>query len=117
MSFIEGTLERSDAGAAVVTASGVRIPAPATDAPTGIAVEVGIRPEGFRVAGHEGGIPLLVDTVEPTGAEIHLHGTIDAAEARCVFRERLQVAPGSLLRLSVDRAGTHLFDRATGARL
>jgi multiple sugar transport system ATP-binding protein len=117
MSFIEGTLDRSESGAAVLTPAGIRIPAPPTDAPSGAAVELGIRPEDFRIAPGESGIPFLVDTVEPTGSEIHLHGTIDSAEARCVFRERLQVRPGDRLPLGVDPARTHLFDRNTGMRL
>jgi multiple sugar transport system ATP-binding protein len=80
-------------------------------------VELGIRPEDFRVTDGESGIPFLVDTVEPTGSEVHLHGTIDSAEVRCVFRERVRVSPGTLLRLSVDPSRTHLFDRNTGVRL
>ncbi|MBA3517058.1 MAG: TOBE domain-containing protein, partial [Rhizobiales bacterium] len=59
----------------MLTPAGVRIPAPTTDAPLGAAVELGIRPEDFRIAAGESGIPFLVDTVEPTGSEIHLHGT------------------------------------------
>ena len=117
MSFIAGTLDRANGAAALVTPTGVRIPAPATEAPNGSAVEIGIRPESFRVAPGEAGIPFLVDTVEPTGSEIHLHGTIDSTEARCVFRERVAVTPGNVLRLDVDPAHTHLFDAGTGARL
>ena len=116
MSFIPGILDRSDGQVAVRTRSGVRIPAPPTEA-EGQPVEIGIRPEDYRIGGGENAIPFTVDVVEPTGAETHLHGTIDGSEVRCVFRERISVAPGAVLPLTVDPARTHVFDETTGERL
>jgi multiple sugar transport system ATP-binding protein len=117
MSFIPGTLHRSGGGASVRTTGGVDIPAPPTGAVDGHAVDVGIRPEDYRLTADGTGIPFTVGVVEPTGAETHLYGTIDGTEVRCVLRDRISVAPGSVLPLSVDPNRTHLFDQATGERL
>ena len=117
MSFIDGTLDRSGGTTAVRTRSGVRIPAPPTQAADGQPVSVGVRPEDYRIAREGAGIPFAVDVVEPTGAETHLHGTIDSTEVRCVFHDRVAVQPGTVLSLAVDPARAHLFDHASGARL
>jgi len=117
MSFVPGRLARDGDRLSVVTDSGIVLPAPASGAEPGRAVELGIRPEDFRIAPGGAGIPFLVDLVEPTGAETHLYGRIDAAEARAVFHDRLPVELGSQLSLAVDPANLHLFDRDTGLRL
>ncbi len=88
---------------------------------TGIAeaqpVTVGIRPERFRVTDAEAAVPLLVEVVEPTGSETHVTGTVAGEPIRCVFRERLDPAPGSRLPLAVSPEDVHLFDPADGRRL
>ena len=117
MCFVAGVHARDGGEDQIVTPGGTRIRVPRVDVAPGTALEVGIRPEDFRRSGDEEGIPFVVDTVEPTGAEIHLNGRIDTAEARCVFRERVRVAPGDRLKLHVDPARMHLFDQASGARL
>ena len=118
MNFIPGILERKSGRAAVRTASGVELPAPSADTAEGRAVEVGIRPEDYRLLPGGGpGIPFTVGVVEPTGAETHLYGTIDGTEVRCVLRDRISVEPGAVLPLAIDPARTHLFDQATGERL
>ena len=117
MSFIEGEIERRNGAVSVRTPSGVILPAPPTDAAEGRPVDVGVRPEDYRLTDKENGIPLIVGVVEPTGAETHLYGTIDATEVRCVFRERVSAEPGAVLRLTVDPHRTHLFDRETGLRI
>jgi multiple sugar transport system ATP-binding protein len=117
MSFVEGVLDRRGQEPVVRTASGALLPAPPTDAPSGRTVTLGIRPEDYRLADNSDGIPFKVAVVEPTGAETHLYGTIDGAEVRCVFRDRIPTTPGTTLQLAVDPARAHLFDRDTGDRL
>jgi multiple sugar transport system ATP-binding protein len=117
MCFIPGRVERVGEAAVVVTESGIRLPSPPSGAPAGTHVDLGIRPEDFHLLRRDPGIPFRVDVVEPTGAETHIYGTIDGVEARCVFCDRMGVAPGEVLQLAVDPADTHLFDRETGRRL
>jgi multiple sugar transport system ATP-binding protein len=95
---------------------GVRVEAVDAAAPPGTPVAVGIRPEHFVLTHAEDGIPFLLETVEPTGAETHLHGSVGGGEARVVLRERLSVRPGERLRLAVAPENVHLFDES-GARL
>jgi multiple sugar transport system ATP-binding protein len=117
MSFIPGTLERGDGPARLRTASGVTLPVGETTAASGQPIEIGIRPEHYRLAGDGSGFPFEVVVIEPTGAETHVFGTIAGIAVRCVFRERVAVAPGEVLRLDVDPARVHVFDTASGVRL
>ena len=80
------------------------------------AVTAGVRPEKWRVDA-EGPLTLAVDVIEPTGAETHVYGHIEGHAVRCVFRERLNVAPGDTLRLSVNPASLHAFDPQSGRRV
>ena len=119
MSFIAGVVERGDGPARLRTPDGARLPLGDTGATPGQAVEIGIRPEHYRLAaeGDPEGFAFAAAVLEPTGAETHLFGTIAGVEVRCVFRERIDVLPGSTLLLTVERRHVHVFDPATGLRL
>ncbi len=86
--------------------------------PVGVPNEVtlGVRPEAFR---HDpaGAIALAVDLVEATGAETHLIGRIAGHPARVLLHDRLRIAPGDTVLLSVGSADLHLFSPETGGRL
>ena len=103
-------------GPALRFASGAETPCPALPLADGAAVTAGVRPERWRVD-PEGPLTLSVDVIEPTGAETHVYGRIEGDAVRCVFRERLDVAPGDTLRLSVDPAALHAFDAQSGRRV
>ncbi|WP_158817845.1 ABC transporter ATP-binding protein [Methylocapsa sp. S129] len=117
MSFIPGILERGDGPARLRTQAGAVLPVGETAAASGQAVEIGIRPEHYRLCGEDAGFPFQVAVVEPTGAETQIFGAIAGTEVRCVFRERIDASPGSVLRLTVDPTHVHVFDAATGVRL
>jgi sn-glycerol 3-phosphate transport system ATP-binding protein len=107
----------------VVELAGARLPVAGAvgDGP----VIVGLRPEALRLAGDGEGIDLLVDLVEPLGNETLVHGTIDAAchdgDGSARFTARLhpheRPAPATRVRLAVDHAAMHLFDRESGVAL
>ncbi len=117
MSFIPGVLERGDRQPRVRTAEGATILVGDTAADSGQAVEIGVRPEHYRLAGPGEGLPYRVAVVEPTGAETHLFGTVADVEVRCVFRDRIAPEPGTILHLVADPAHVHVFDAASGLRL
>ncbi|MDQ0471763.1 ABC transporter ATP-binding protein [Labrys wisconsinensis] len=117
MSFIPGVLERGDGAPRLRTRAGFTLPVGETAAASGQAVEVGIRPEHYRLAEAGAGFPYRVEVIEPTGAETHLFGAIADTPVRCVFRERLALAPGDVLPLTADPAHVHVFDAETGVRL
>jgi multiple sugar transport system ATP-binding protein len=100
----------------VSTAGGVSLPAKVGGTGDTRPIEIGIRPEAFRIEGSDG-LPFKVDVVEPTGAETHLFGTIEGAEVRLVSRERVAPAPGTTMNLTVAPEHIHIFDKASGARL
>ena len=121
MSFVPGTTERRDDRVAVRGTAGQVVAilpaAVAGSARDGQAIDLGMRPEDLSLTSDQDGIPFVVDVIEPTGAETHLVGSVEGAPVRCVFRERLTVAPGETLRLRADPARLHLFDRDNGTRL
>lgn len=117
MTFIPGILERGDGAPKMRTADNVVIPVGDTTAASGQPVEIGIRPEHYRLAPDGHGFGYNVEVVEPTGSETHLFGTISGVGVRCVFRDRLSPQPGTRLSLTVDPAKVHVFDAKTGNRI
>jgi len=117
MSFIPGVVERGDGLPRLRTEAGFTMPLGPTAAASGQPVEIGIRPEHYRLAEPGEGFPYVVAVVEPTGAETYLFGHIAGVDVRCVFRDRIAPAPGSTLMLTVDPARVHVFDRQSGNRL
>ncbi len=76
----------------------------------------GIRPEHIRIGG-EGSLRLIVEVIEPTGAETIVQGTIGGQSVTCTFRERLDVRPGGEIAITVDPGCVHLFDVKSEQRL
>ncbi|MFB9261645.1 ABC transporter ATP-binding protein [Bradyrhizobium erythrophlei] len=75
----------------------------------------GIRPEHFCLT--DNGLPVEVMVVEPTGAETLVLAKAGGQELTLVFRERIQVRPGEIIRVQPDAALVHVFDKETGRRL
>jgi multiple sugar transport system ATP-binding protein len=117
MTFIPGILERGDGAPRVRTDDGTLIHVSDTTAAAGQPVEIGIRPEHYRLAADGNGFAYHVEVVEPTGSETHLFGKISGVGIRCVFRERLAPEPGTQLSLTIDPAKVHVFDAKTGNRI
>ncbi|MNL54775.1 sn-glycerol-3-phosphate import ATP-binding protein UgpC [compost metagenome] len=76
----------------------------------------GIRPEHLAVS-DEGGLPLIVEVVEPTGAETHVVGHVAGRRVMGVFRERITTSPGDVLRVAFDPGKVHLFDHQSDERI
>jgi multiple sugar transport system ATP-binding protein len=117
MSFLAGVVERGDGPTRLRAEDGALIPLGDTSAASGQKVDVGVRPEHFRIAEGNSGTAFTVKVVEPTGSETHLFGTIAGVEARAVFHDRVEARPGDTLRLAIDPGKLHVFDAASGARL
>jgi multiple sugar transport system ATP-binding protein len=58
-----------------------------------------------------------VELIEPTGAEILLAARLAGQRVLCAFRERHALKPGDRIRLDVDPAAAHVFDKQTDQRL
>ncbi len=75
----------------------------------------GIRPEHVTIA--EGGVPLRVEVVEPTGSEVMVAARLGEQPISCLFRERLALQPGEVIPVRFDPRTAHLFDGDSGARM
>jgi multiple sugar transport system ATP-binding protein len=84
-------------------------------ASTGRPAIYGVRPEHLHIA--PDGAPAEVIVVEPTGPETQVVAHLGGQEITCVFRDRLQAAPGEIIRVKPDPALVHLFDKETGRRV
>ncbi len=86
--------------------------APSTGAPTNAVI--GIRPEHVTLDAN--GLELLIDLVEPLGAETLIYGTLPSGQ-RLTLR-RPGGPPGvANLRVAFPQEALHLFDSKTGERL
>ncbi|NLH68711.1 MAG: sn-glycerol-3-phosphate ABC transporter ATP-binding protein UgpC [Brooklawnia sp.] len=91
-------------------------------------VVIGIRPESFELSGEQTGIAMEIAAVEETGADSYLYGALKGhatdvlkgtAEPEIVARVTTRTPParGELVRLRVDPAIVHVFDKQTGERI
>ena len=117
MNFLPGKVVRSGDGVHVELADQTRIALPAAcPARDGQAVTFGTRPEHLSLAA-DGGIPVRVVTVEPTGADTFVACRSQGVDLAAVFRERHDFRPGSTIHLRPDIARAQLFDASTGLAL
>lgn len=124
MNFLKGKIS----GDTFRTDSGLTLPLPTRGArpADGMPAVYGLRPEHVRLA--EGGVPVEVAVVEPTGSETMVlvrppgGGTQAIAnevarDIACVFRDRIGAGPGERIGITADPALVHLFDAENGRRL
>jgi multiple sugar transport system ATP-binding protein len=116
MNFLPGTLRVNGAAPAVELDDGTRLSAPGSHGTDGQPVVYGARPEHLALVA-EGGMPLKVIVVEPTGADTLVSCRRGDTDVLAVFRERHAFQPGTTIRVMPDVNRAHLFDAATGRRL
>ncbi len=113
MNFIDGRIEEG----VFRTQKGLVLPLPENikSAPPAGELVYGIRPEHIRAG--QGGIAGRAEIVEGTGSEIFAKLDCGGDEISCLFRERLAIAYGDTVSISIDPASVHLFDKSTGRRV
>ncbi|MFC5758970.1 ABC transporter ATP-binding protein [Rhizobium sp. GCM10022189] len=113
MNFIDGKIEEG----VFRTQKGLVLPLPENikSAPPAGELVYGIRPEHIRAG--QGGIAGRAEIVEGTGSEIFAKLDCGGEEISCLFRERLAIAYGDTVSISIDPASVHLFDKSTGRRI
>lgn len=117
MNLLEATLTEDRASVALAGGQRLRLDHFA-NAPAGTPVLVGIRPEHLGTSDHgeEGDtLEIAIDTIETTGAEQEIVGTVAGQRLCVLLRDRRRLGPNDRLRLTVPPANIHLFD-ADGAR-
>jgi multiple sugar transport system ATP-binding protein len=116
MNLVEATVA-DDAGANVArTEEGVRLPLPpACVLPAGRTIVWGARPEHLQLAAT--GIAAEIASLEHTGAETHVECAVGRHRLVGVFRDRVALARGDRVFISVPAARVHVFDRQSGRRI
>ncbi len=118
MNLIEGTVQVANGQAKVVTGDGTALPlAPGAGAPDGSRVHYGVRPEHWSLTDGGSGVPVNVNVVEPTGAEILVVCQLAGREIQASFHERHDFAPGQQINLQPNLDVVHLFETERGTRL
>jgi multiple sugar transport system ATP-binding protein len=115
MNFVKGVV-RLNGKMEFESPGGVRLPLAAAPAGSdGRAAIYGVRPEHFVIA--DDGAEVVIQVIEPTGAEIQVVAKLGSDDIIAVFRERHQFKPGDKIRLKPDPQLVHLFDETSGHRL
>ena len=79
-------------------------------------IKLGVRPEHLTLV-NEGGLPMQVKVVEPTGAETMVFLSYKGQDVTAVFRERYTFESGQTVHLKPDQDHLHIFNAETGLRL
>ena len=115
MNFIHGRIASTDGVRQFVSDSGLVLPVPPTAVEDGHAVTYGIRPEHIEIG--EGGIPMRVVVVEPTGSETQVFARAGDDLIDAIVRQRITARHGDELPFRIDPTLVRLFDRKTEQRL
>ncbi len=117
MNIVPGTARTAGAAPHVAFADGATLPLPVgARADDGQPVMYGIRPEHCALSGN-GGLPVDVVVVEPTGADTQLYCRFNGQDVNAMVRDRTDCRPGDRIALTPDLGRAHLFDAASGIRL
>ncbi|MBE9638582.1 ABC transporter ATP-binding protein [Salipiger mangrovisoli] len=115
MNFLHGHVATRGGEKRFVSDGGLELPLPATAAREGQGVTYGIRPEHIGIG--EGGIPVRVVVVEPTGSETQVFAKAGSDLVDAVVKERITARPGTEVGFIIDPALVHLFDRESEQRI
>ncbi|SMX33316.1 ABC transporter ATP-binding protein [Actibacterium lipolyticum] len=115
MNFVHGMVGMKDGQKRFVSDGGTVLPLPETDAQEGQQVIYGIRPEHITVG--DGGVPMNVVVVEPTGSETQIFAKSSGDLIDALVKDRIFARPGSEIGFVIDPVNVHLFDRKTEERI
>jgi multiple sugar transport system ATP-binding protein len=115
MNFIKGRIVKKNGSQHFLSDSGSTLPIRALNVEDGRPVIYGIRPEHIDLG--EGGLPVRVAVLEPTGAETQIFAKAGNDLIDAVIKERLTLRPGDEVPFLIDPANAHIFDGETSQRL
>jgi len=122
MNIFAGTIAGIDGAGVTVSAPGLgtmKLPFAGGALAAGAAVEVGIRPQHFRLAGEDAHARFVVDYAESIGTETYVYGKLDGADADAILHlpEHRYFKGGDRVPVTAPDGFVHLFDRSTGKAL
>ncbi|MBU1575191.1 MAG: sn-glycerol-3-phosphate ABC transporter ATP-binding protein UgpC [Alphaproteobacteria bacterium] len=115
MNFVQGKIASEGGRRVFLSDSGLKLPLPETIAQDGQEVTYGIRPEHIQIG--EGGVPMDVVVVEPTGSETQIFAKSGKDLIDALIKDRISARPGSKLGFIINPDDVHLFDRKTEQRI
>jgi multiple sugar transport system ATP-binding protein len=115
MNFIQGRISGSNGQARFVSDSGLELPIPPANVRDGMEITYGVRPEHIEIG--EGGIPVNVVVVEPTGSETQVFAKAGKDLIDAIVKDRIRARHGEQVLFRIDPANVHLFDRKTTMRV
>ena len=115
MNLIHGRVSSGNGPAKFISDSGLELPTPPARLRDGQEIIYGIRPEHIEVG--EGGIPVNVVVVEPTGSETQIFAKAGKDLIDAIVKARIRARPGEQVPFRIDPVNVHLFDRKTTQRI
>ncbi len=116
MNLLSGRISADGAGFELSPQTRLPLPEPLSPF-AGRPVTLGVRPEHLSIAKDAKGPLAKALVIEPTGAETHAVLDLGGRELTTVFRERIPIAPGEMVAMSIAPGAVHLFDPASGQRI
>jgi multiple sugar transport system ATP-binding protein len=117
INLIEGELKDGASGSSFVRGGmSITLNRPGLAGNSGREVLLGVRPEDLRVS-PTGELATTVELVSPQGSEQFVNARIAGVEFMLRLDNHQKVAPGDTLRLGIDPALLHIFDRRSGESL
>jgi multiple sugar transport system ATP-binding protein len=117
INLIEGELKDGASGSSFVRGGmNITLNRPGLAGNSGREVLLGARPEDLRVS-PTGELATTVELVSPQGSEQFVNARIAGVEFMLRLDNHQKVAPGDTLRLGIDPALLHIFDRKSGESL
>ncbi len=115
MNFVHGKIAVEDGRKQFISDHGLVLPLPETPAEEGRDVTYGVRPDHIEIG--DGGVPMKVVVVEPTGSETQIFAKSGRDLINAQVKDRIMAKSGAEMRFVVDPAKVHLFDRKTEQRI
>ena len=116
MNFVKGRIDGANGTRQFVSNGGLVLPVPAeARVADGQEVVYGIRPEHISIG--EGGVPMDVVVIEPTGSETQVFARSGTDLIDTVVKDRISARPGEKLGFHIDLSRVHLFDAKTERRI
>ncbi|RUT34472.1 sn-glycerol-3-phosphate ABC transporter ATP-binding protein UgpC [Arsenicitalea aurantiaca] len=116
MNQLPGRLVADENGSRFVGAGDIAWPLE-TSIRTDRPVTLGIRPEHLVPAPDGQGVPARIKLIEQTGSETYVIAHFGETPIVALFRQRLPLAIGDTISLTLAPGAAHLFDTETGQRL
>jgi multiple sugar transport system ATP-binding protein len=118
MNLLRGQAMDHEGRPALRTDDGLVLPLPArANVADGQHLVYGVRPEHLELATGSDGVEARIQVLEPTGPDIYIYANLNGTEVCSLMRDRVELEPGTAIRLMPRLNRVHLFDAKSGQRV